>query len=110
MGNSFLSWDHLITLASYNLYKDSNDIQRTSINDNTTTTMEKELVEESSEIPEDLFVILRRSQRTTKLSTWLQESLEYLNRPIANNVEGENWISKIFKETIRRLDLWWLQK
>jgi len=69
MGNSFLSWDHLITLASYNLYKDSNDIQRTSINDNTTTTMEKELVEESSEIPEDLFVILRRSQRTTKLST-----------------------------------------
>jgi len=69
MGNSFLSWDRLITLASYNLYKDSNDIQRTSINDNTTTTMEKELVEESSEIPEDLFVILRRSQRTTKLST-----------------------------------------
>jgi len=69
MGNSFLSWDHLITLASYNLYKDSNDIQRTSINDNTTTTMEKELVEESSEIPEDLFVILRRSQRTIKLST-----------------------------------------
>jgi len=69
MGNSFLSWDRLITLASYNLYKDSNDIQRTSINDNTTTTMEKELVEESSEIPEDLFVILRRSQRTIKLST-----------------------------------------
>jgi len=69
MENSFLSWDRLITLASYNLYKDSNDIQRTSINDNTTTTMEKELVEESSEIPEDLFVILRRSQRTTKLST-----------------------------------------
>jgi len=31
--------------------------------------MEKELVEKSSEISKDLSVILRRSQKTTKLST-----------------------------------------
>jgi len=43
----------------------------------------------------------------TKPSTQLQESLKYLNRPIANNVEDENWIPRLFREVIRRPDLWW---
>jgi len=61
----------------------------------------------SSEIPKDLPLVLRRSQRSTKPSTRLQKSLEYLNRPIANNIESENWIPIIFKEAIRKLNLWW---
>jgi len=84
-------------LASCDLHKDSND--------DTAIARKKKLDEELSEIPKDLPLILRRSQRSTKPSTRLQESLEYLNRPIANNIESKNWIPRTFKETIRRLDL-----
>ena len=86
-------------LASCDLHKNSND--------NTAIAREKKPDEESSEIPKDLPLVLRRSQRSTKPSTWLQKSLEYLNRPIANNIESENWIPITFKEAIRKLDLWW---
>ena len=85
-------------LASCDLHKNSND--------NTAIAREKP-DEELSEIPKDLPLVLRRSQRSSKPSTWLQKSLEYLNRPIANNIESENWIPITFKETIRKLDLWW---
>jgi len=86
-------------LASCDLHKDSND--------NTAIVREKKPDKESNEIPKDLPIVLRRSQRSTKPSTRLQESLEYLNRPIANNVESENWIPRTFKEAMRRPDLWW---
>jgi len=86
-------------LASCDLHKDSND--------DTAIVREKKPDEELNEIPKDLPIVLRRSQRSTKPSTRLQEFLEYLNRPIANNVESENWIPRTFKETIRRPDLWW---
>jgi len=85
-------------LASCDLHKDSNN--------DTTIVREKKLDEELSEIPKNLLLVLRRSQRSTKPSTWLQESLKYLNRPIANNVESKNWIPRTFKEAMRRLDLW----
>lgn len=67
--------------------------------------MEKEQDKELGKVSEIPPFVLRRSGRTARPSTWLQESLKYLNRPISNNVENENWIPRIFREVIRWLDL-----
>jgi len=58
-------------------------------------------------MPNDLLLALRRSHKTIKPSTHLQESIKYLNRPIANNIKSENWIPRTFKEAMRQPDLWW---
>jgi len=74
-------------LAVSDLHKDSNSKQTISTANNTTSgTTHKE----PNNTPDDLPLVLRRSHRTIKPSTYLQESIEYLNRPIANNVESEN--------------------
>jgi len=73
-------------LTNYNLHKDNKDIQITPTDDNSTAVIEKE----SDEVSEISPFALGRFQRTARPSTQLQESLKYLNRPIANNVENEN--------------------
>jgi len=40
-----------------------------------------------------------------KQTTQLQESTKYMNRPIVNHILDDNWISRTFKEAIRRPDL-----
>ena len=57
----------------------------------------------TSELP----LALRRPHRTIKPTTRLQESTKYINRPIVNNVEDDNWIPRTFKEAMKRPDLWW---
>lgn len=95
----------LRSLANCDLHKDSKDMQSVPTNDNTAAAIEKEQDEDLSATPKDLPLALRRSHRTTKPSTWLQESLEYLNRLMANIVEDENLIPRTFREAMKRPDL-----
>jgi len=74
-------------LAISDLHKNSNSKQIISTVNNTTLGT---VYKEPNNAFDDLLLALRRSHRTIKLSTCLQESIEYLNRPIANNIESEN--------------------
>jgi len=91
-------------LASSNLHK--NEDKECIIPDiddsNSTITKDKE----PNNKPDNLLLALRRSWRTVKLTTWLQESTEYMNRPMVNYAENDNWIPRTFKEAMERSDLW----
>jgi len=56
--------------------------------------------------PDDLLLALRKPWRTVKPTTWLQESTEYMNRPMVNHILDDSWIPRTFKEAMRRPDLW----
>jgi len=75
-------------LASSDLHK--NDDKECIIPDiddsNSTMTKDKEPNNKSDDLP----LALRRSQRTVKPTTWLQESTKYMNRPLANYTKNNN--------------------
>jgi len=88
------------SLPSSELHGTDNDNTPDTNNSTPTTT------ENPNNDPDNLPLALRKSWRTVKLTIWLQESTEYINRPMVNHILDDNWILRIFKEAMRRPDLW----
>ena len=91
-------------LASSNLHKNKDKERIIPDIDDSNSTITKD--KKPNNKPDNLLLALRRSWRTVKLTTWLQESTEYMNRPMVNYAENDNWIPRTFKEAIERPDLW----
>jgi len=88
-------------LPSSELHGTDNDNTPDTNNSTPTTT------ENPNNDPDDLLLALRKPWRTVKPTTRLQESTEYMNRPMVNHILDDNWISRTFKKVMRRPDLWW---
>ena len=58
--------------------------------------------------PCDIPLALKRTRQGPKSSTWLKESHEYLNQPIANFTDTnlDNWLPTTYNDAIKRADLW----
>jgi len=91
-------------LASSDLHKNDNKEYIIPDIDDSNSTMTKD--KEPNNEPDNLPLALRRSWRTVKPTTWLQESTKYMNRPMVNYTENNNWISRTFKKAIKRPNLW----
>jgi len=88
-------------LPSFELHGTDNDNIPDTNNSTPTTT------ENPNNNPDDLPLALRKPWRTVKLTTRLQESAKYMNRPMVNHILDNNWIPRTFKKAMRRPDLWW---
>jgi len=73
-------------LLSSELHKDNNNKQTTSSADDTTSTITKNLINDS----DDLLPALRKLQRMIKPTTRLQESTEYMSRSMVNHIKDNN--------------------
>lgn len=63
--------------------------------------------ESKGEATEAALPVVRRSQRESRLSTRLKESMEYLQRTSAHVASDDTWLPKSYREAMTRPDLWW---
>ena len=77
-------------LAIFDLHKNDKNEHIIPHTDSNIPIMAKDSNEETSENPSNLSLALRRTCRTIRPTTQLQELIEYTNRPIVNNIEDNN--------------------